>query len=121
MLAANDNEKNPAHAVYVVSDIKGEISKIGRAHCPSSRLSRIQTGNPEELFLHRVFWVDNGRLASEVERISHELAAPFGRLMGEWFCCKAHEAHSLIVSALEEMNIDYVALTPEIKGNSANA
>lgn len=112
LLAANDNKPHPAHAVYVVSDVVGDVSKIGRAHCPSSRLSRIQTGNPEELFLHRVFWVDSGRVAQEVERIAHELAAPFGRMMGEWFCCKPHEAHSVIVEALDAMNIDYVAITP---------
>lgn len=74
LLAVNDNIEKSAHAVYVVSDIEGKVTKIGRAHCPSSRLSRIQTGNPYELFLHRVFWVDQGRDAEELERRSHELA-----------------------------------------------
>lgn len=114
MLAANDNSPTSAHAVYVVSDIKGEVSKIGMAHCPSSRLSRIQTGSPEELFLHRVFWVDDRGYAAEVELIAHELATPLGRLMGEWFQCRVDQAHGFIVSAMEKMNIDFVAITPEV-------
>lgn len=116
MLAANDNIENSAHAVYVVSDIEGKITKIGRAYCPSGRLSRIQTGNPCELFLHRVFWVDRGRDAQELERRSHELASSHGRLMGEWFACNVVQAHTLIAKVLDEMNIDYVAITPSTKG-----
>lgn len=116
LLPANDNLQKSAHSVYVVSDIEGKVSKIGRAHCPSSRLSRIQTGNPYELFLHRVFWVDRGRDAEELERRSHELAGEHGRLMGEWFECNVVQAHALIAKALDEMNIDYVAITPSRKG-----
>ncbi len=116
MLAANDNHEKSAHSVYVVSDIAGKVTKIGRAYCPSSRLSRIQTGNPYELFLHRVFWVDRGRDAEELERRSHELAASCGRLMGEWFACNVVQAHTLIAKVLDEMNIDYVAITPSMKG-----
>ncbi|WP_146258640.1 GIY-YIG nuclease family protein [Agrobacterium rosae] len=119
MLAANDNIEKSAHAVYVVSDIEGKVTKIGRAYCPSSRLSRIQTGNPYELFLHRVFWVDRGRDAEDLERRSHELAASCGRLMGEWFACNVVQAHTLIVKVLDEMNIDYVAITPSTKGIEA--
>ncbi|MCW8279875.1 GIY-YIG nuclease family protein [Agrobacterium sp. InxBP2] len=119
MLAVNDNIEKSAHAVYVVSDIEGKVTKIGRAYCPSSRLSRIQTGNPYELFLHRVFWVDRGRDAEELERRSHELAGSHGRLMGEWFACNVVQAHALIAKALDEMNIDYVAITPSTKGIQA--
>lgn len=119
LLPANDNHKKSAHAVYVVSDIEGKVTKIGRAHCPSSRLSRIQTGNPYELFLHRVFWVDRGRDAEELERRSHELAGPHGRLMGEWFACNVVQAHTIIAKALDEMNIDYVAITPSTNGIQA--
>lgn len=119
-LASNDNNPHPAHAVYVVSDIQGNVSKIGRAHCPSSRLSRIQTGNPDELFLHRVFWVDGSASAASAERRAHELAAPFGRLMGEWFCCRPHEAHTIIIRALDELNVDYVAITPFRKFQEAS-
>ena len=119
LLAVNDNIEKSAHAVYVVSDIEGKVTKIGRAHCPSSRLSRIQTGNPYELFLHRVFWVDRGRDAEALERRSHELAGSHGRLMGEWFECNVVQAHTLIAKVLAEMNIDYVAITPSINGIQA--
>lgn len=113
-LVANDNKPTSAHAVYVVSDSVGLICKIGKAHCPSRRLSTIQTGNPTELFLHRVFWFDDERSATEIERRSHEYANRVGRrLMGEWFECPVNHAHEIVVRAADEMNIDYAVFTPE--------
>lgn len=114
LLVANDNQPTSAHCVYVMSDIGGLVCKIGRAHSPAKRLATVQTGNPNTIYLHRVFWVDDQRSAEGVERRSHELARHF-RLQGEWFDCPVDVAHNVILKALDEMNIDYAVFTPNIR------
>lgn len=117
LLADNDNKPTSAHAVYVISDIKGMICKIGRAQSPAKRLATVQTGNAYGVYLHRVFWVDDLRSAENVERRSHEIARHF-RLQGEWFECPVNVAHTVILKALDEMNIDYAVFTPTIRSST---
>lgn len=92
-------------AIYVISDIYGRETKIGRAQAPTKRLAQLQTGNPRRLFVHRAFWIwcETSEDADYVERAAHGRAgAMFGRLEGEWFKCSPTEAHGVIEGVLTD-------------------
>lgn len=109
-----EREKSPAAecAVYVIADIYGRESKIGKAVNPLLRLAQLQTGNPRKLFVHRVFW-SSQELADAIERDSHRTAEMhFGRLEGEWFACTPSDAHDVIESVIGDFPISFCAMTP---------
>jgi hypothetical protein len=99
--------------VYVVSASSASIVKIGKAVDPLSRLTSIQTGNHEKLFLHRAFYFATTGLASRVEYWAHEIAKErHGRLEGEWFSCSPTQAHDVVIDAANEERATYSAVTP---------
>jgi hypothetical protein len=111
-------------AIYAISDIYGEATKIGKAGDPIARLAQLQTGNHRKLFLHRVFWLAEGSrpIAEEtdvVERDAHVRAGSlYTRLEGEWFRCSPSEAHKAIeeVVTVEKGTgriAQYCVMTPE--------
>ncbi|MBX4941161.1 GIY-YIG nuclease family protein [Rhizobium binae] len=113
--------------VYVISDIRGEFSKIGYAVDPIKRLASLQTGNPLKLYIHRSFMLRKLSIAKKVEYWSHAIASErHGRLEGEWFQCSPSQAHSAIEAACNEVGCGYLAATPTfvnekafIKGHAA--
>lgn len=109
-------------AVYVIGTAFPNCVKIGRARCPVKRLATLQTGNPEPLFIHRVFWFLTPVEALRVEIAAHEYAAQeHDRLEGEWFECIPYQAHKHIVSAADEFRFGYLAMTPSINQDVAHA
>lgn len=101
-------------SVYVIGDVFGRQCKIGKAVDPVARLAQLQTGNPNLLFLHRVFWM--GRNAADlVEMAAHGVAENrHVRLQGEWFMCSPDEAHFAIEDAIVlARNVgSYCVMTP---------
>lgn len=109
-------------AVYVIGLDNPSCVKIGRARSPTRRLAELQTGNPEQLFIHRVFWFEDNAAATRVELASHEYAAQeHYRLEGEWFDCIPYQAHKHIVSAADEFGLGYIEVTPSLDKDVANA
>lgn len=96
-------------AIYVISDIYGHLTKIGKAMSPLDRLAQLQTGNPSKLFIHRVFWLANdgsrwltqAALVDRIERDSHRSAeVRYERLEGEWFRCSPSDAHDVVYEVI---------------------
>ncbi|MFI3902585.1 GIY-YIG nuclease family protein [Ochrobactrum sp. S1502_03] len=114
LVAASKQITNSDHtAVYVIGEENASRVKVGKARSPIHRLATLQTGNPDTLFLHRVFWFDTAICASGVEEQAHIIAEQeHYRLEGEWFECKPHEAHDHIVEAAQSLRSGYCALTP---------
>lgn len=73
--------------VYIVGSVYGKPLKIGVAKNPIWRLRSLQSGNPVQLFIHRVFWAKGGAEAAyEVEQTAHRQSSTNStRLVGEWF------------------------------------
>lgn len=108
-----------ATAIYVVGSIRPSCVKVGIAGNPTRRLSELQTGNPDFLFLYRVFWVDTFALAESVEREVHRsISLKWRRLAGEWFECPVTVAHDEIVQQLDIDQLDYVSITPCAEGEA---
>ncbi|WP_422614460.1 GIY-YIG nuclease family protein [Brucella anthropi] len=114
LVSASKTITTPNHtAVYVIGEEYATRIKIGKARSPIHRLATLQTGNPETLFLHRVFWFDTPCAASRVEEQAHIIAGQERRrLEGEWFECLPHQAHEHIVEAARSLRIGFCALTP---------
>ncbi len=114
LVSASKTVTTPNHtAVYVIGEEYASRIKIGKARSPIHRLATLQTGNPDTLFLHRVFWFDTPYAASRIEEQAHIIAdQERRRLEGEWFECLPHQAHEHIVEAARSLRIGYCALTP---------
>lgn len=113
-IADDEDDTLNEGAVYVVGDVMASVVKIGKAIDPVLRLAQLQTGHPNRLFLHRVFWMDK-KAADIIELSAHERAAlRYRRLQGEWFACTPNEAHEAIEDAIfDERCLDtYCAMTP---------
>lgn len=102
------------YSVYVIGDVMGRQCKIGKAANPVSRLAQLQTGNPNLLFLHRVFWMRRV-VADRVEVTAHRIAGNrYTRLQGEWFECSPDQAHTAIEESIHHAGVtkSYCAMTP---------
>lgn len=111
--SADDGEIDEC-AVYIVSDVAGAVVKIGKAVNPIARLAQLQTGNPAELFVHRLFWMDR-KDADMIEIEAHtQASARYQRLQGEWFKCTVNEAHEVVEDAIFDNRrpSKYCAMTP---------
>jgi hypothetical protein len=100
-------------AVYVVGPLNPPCIKVGMATDPIARLAQLQTGNPEKLYLHRVFWTLKPDAARNLEAVAHSfLGKKSKRLVGEWFECSASVAHDTIINACRSLVLGFVAITP---------
>lgn len=100
-------------AVYVVGTLNPSCVKVGMATDPVARLAQLQTGNPERLFLHRVFWMHRPAAAFELEQRAHAfLGKKSNRLVGEWFDCSQVLAHDTIINACRSATLGFLAITP---------
>lgn len=70
-----------AQFVYIVGSRREGPLKIGRASAPKSRLSTLQTGNPEPL---TVFWCYPCPCGALIEPLIHRILRKHRR-QGEWF------------------------------------
>ena len=68
--------------IYVMST-PGKV-KVGKARDPKRRLASLQTGNPEEIRLIRLYQCPNEEAASQLERVCHEQISKY-HYRGEWF------------------------------------
>lgn len=71
-------------SVYIVTNLGSFKSKVGISANPAARLSNMQTGSPELLYLVYESRPVSRQMAVEVERIVHAHLAEW-RLHGEWF------------------------------------
>lgn len=67
--------------LYVIGS--NDIQKIGYSKDVSSRLRRLQTGNPVDLVLHHVVEVPEDRARIIEQHLHKELS--YLRVRGEWF------------------------------------
>lgn len=107
-------------AVYVAGIDAPSCVKIGKARSPHRRLATLQTGNHDTLFLHRVFWLPDAEAATSVEGMAHEYAAECHfRLEGEWFECIPYQAHNHVQQAVDDLGLDYCAMSPNAESTNA--
>lgn len=77
--------------------------KIGRSNNPESRVSELQTGNPDEITLQYT-WPEFGRY----ERFVHMRAeAYFTRLMGEWYSPRLDESLEKLIDWINEIGTHF--------------
>lgn len=86
--------------VYVIS-ASPEISKIGKADSPGSRLSGLSTSSPYKLEMYRVFPMASKKSALAVEKIAHATLSD-KRMNGEWFAASPEVAAAAVQSAIVE-------------------
>jgi len=100
-------------AVYVVGTLRPLSIKVGMATDPLARLAQLQTGNPEKLYLHRVYWTLRPDAARRLEATAHSfLDKKAKRLVGEWFDCSTTSAHETIIKACRSLVLGFIAVTP---------
>jgi hypothetical protein len=82
------------YSVYVIGTGDGPY-KIGLAQNLYMRLSGIQTGNPQELFVHWSYKLLRKAEARAIERAAHQTLKA-KHIRGEWFDCTLQEAMDAI-------------------------
>lgn len=75
--------------IYVIGN-QTNRQKIGFSKDVQKRLSSIQTGNPEKLFLHHYVEVPKDRVRLLEKKIHTEMS--YKRISGEWFNMTPEEA-----------------------------
>jgi uncharacterized protein YlaI len=78
------------YSVYVIGPGDGPY-KIGLARNPENRLSSLQTGHHQDLFIHWTFGMLKKAEAQFIERAAHS-SLKDKRVRGEWFACSVKEA-----------------------------
>lgn len=112
---ADASAKLLGFSVYVIGEHNSSRCKIGIARNPIKRLATLQTGNPEALFIHRVFWVESEQYAKNIESDAHISAElEHRRLEGEWFECSPYQAFNHIKYVCDAGNYNYFAASPEV-------
>jgi hypothetical protein len=79
--------------IYIIGN-RDSLQKIGYAINPAKRLKQLQTGNPEELFLHHKIEVPDDRARLIEQHIHREIN--YKRTKGEWFKLSPKEAIALL-------------------------
>lgn len=79
--------------IYVIGN-KTNRQKIGYTSCLKARLSVIQTGNPEPLYIHHSIEVPDEQ-AKRIERKIHQ-ELNYKRVKGEWFNMSPKEATDFV-------------------------
>lgn len=75
--------------IYVIGN-QTNRQKIGFSQDVHKRLSSIQTGNPEKLYLHHYVSVPKNRVRLLEKKIHTEMS--YKRISGEWFNMSPSEA-----------------------------
>ena len=79
--------------IYAIGN-KDSLQKIGYAADPAKRLKQLQTGNPEQLYLHHSIQVPDSRARLVEQHIHKELN--YKRTKGEWFKLTPSEARQFL-------------------------
>lgn len=79
--------------IYVIGNLTNR-QKIGFSGDVHKRLSSIQTGNPEKLFLHHYVPVPKNRVRLLEKKIHTEMS--YKRISGEWFNMTPSEAKDFL-------------------------
>lgn len=82
--------------IYAIGT-KSDLQKIGYSDNPEKRLKQLQTGNPEQLYLHHTISIVSSR-ARLVEQFIHS-QINYKRTKGEWFRMSPEEAKSILTFA----------------------
>lgn len=81
--------------IYAIGTDKRQ--KIGLSKDPKSRLSQLQTGNAEELYLHHSIEVSHDRVKM-LEKFLHKDIG-YKRIKGEWFNMTKEEVVNYLIFA----------------------
>lgn len=76
--------------LYVIGN-NDKLQKIGFSKDPSKRLKELQTGNPEQLYLHHSVDCGNIKKVRDMEKRVH-LELSYKKLKGEWFSMSKEDA-----------------------------
>jgi hypothetical protein len=107
--------------VYAIGPKARAPLKIGYSNNVPVRLTELQEGHWEELFIHLTIWVPDNRAAQRLEkRIHAELASR--RRHGTWFGVDPGEALSAIEAAAKsehipihgEADLDHPSVSPNL-------
>ena len=102
--AACRDVANPTEGVvYIATPKSGEVSKVGKAVNPASRLNSLQTGHWEELDFHALFWCVKGGVEALERATLHALEGAGMRIRGEWFNCAPEFAAMAVAVAAKEL------------------
>lgn len=101
---APDTRVGTPHYIYVITDGTDFAVKVGFASNPKKRLEAIQTGNPRELWFHRLYETDTRANACLLERAVH-LHLQGQALMGEWFAATPEAADKQILDRAAAIHI----------------
>lgn len=85
-------------AIYIIGPEDCSAVKIGQAADPKLRLSQLQVGNWNDLYVHGLLWVD--RAPGAVEMYAHQAAKEMNwSIRGEWVKASIEEAAELVLKA----------------------
>lgn len=83
--------------IYVIGT-KDRKQKIGISKNVNKRLTELQTGNPEKLYIHHFEEVPKDRVRLLERKIHKEFS--YKRLEGEWFNMTSEEAKHMVMFAV---------------------
>lgn len=83
--------------LYVIGT-EGRKQKIGFSKNVEKRLTELQTGNPEKLYIHYTETVPKDQVRLLERKLHRDLN--YRRLSGEWFDLTAEEAKSMLIFTL---------------------
>lgn len=76
--------------LYFIRQVSTTKYKVGWTTDPISRLSNLQTGNPDKLEIARLFAIKNGRAVEAESHIHNQLKQIHRHIQGEWFDISAN-------------------------------
>lgn len=84
----NISENKSPYYVYLIEQADEQFTKIGITNDPETRLSSLQTGNPQKLTLRYLLHCQDYAQAQGLEQAMHFVFAQRAAV-GEWFCGSA--------------------------------
>lgn len=108
--------KHDPCSVYIISTESNFPCKIGIAKFPQKRLTGLQGGNPERLYIRHLLSTDT-HWAERIERYALYLLKDY-RLLGEWVNVSVDEALKYIAIAVAELEAKVSNKASDFQSNS---
>lgn len=91
-------------AVFAAGPLGGTPVRIGWGVRIPAKLSELQAGNPQDLFVHALVWTLDFGMAKRLEDAVHALVEPY-RIRGHWFDRSGDQVKECFYDAARERRI----------------